>query len=81
LNNDTIEVKFKQIHIDNAKIIDSKNVKIKKKIFKKIIFVFFCKIISSDEKESIMKLLKDVIQQTTIQCCFYLSDNQEKTVS
>ncbi len=35
LNNDTIEVKFKQIHIDNAKIIDSENVKIKKKKFSK----------------------------------------------
>jgi len=35
LNNDTIEVKCKQIHIDNAEIIDPKNVKIKKIFFQK----------------------------------------------
>jgi hypothetical protein len=39
-------------------------------------FLFF-KTLSSNDKQSIIKLLKETISQTTVQCCFYLSDNQE----
>ncbi|CAF4338515.1 unnamed protein product [Rotaria sp. Silwood2] len=63
-NKYSIEVKFKQIEIDNAEIIDSKN------------------ILSSDDKESIIKLFKEIIRQTVVQlCCHLSSDHQENIVN
>ncbi|CAF4573572.1 unnamed protein product [Rotaria socialis] len=61
-NQYSIEVKFKQIQIDNADIIDPKNV------------------LSSDEKQEIIKLLKETIKQTIVQCCCHLFDSQENNI-
>ncbi|CAF1170259.1 unnamed protein product [Rotaria sordida] len=60
INKYSIEVKFKQIQIDHAEIIDPKNN------------------LSSDEKESIIKLFKETIQQTVVQCCCHLSSDDNK---
>ncbi|CAM4748908.1 unnamed protein product [Rotaria magnacalcarata] len=62
-NQYSIEVKFKQIQIDNADIIDPKNV------------------LSSDEKQKTIKLLKETIKQTTVQCCCHLFDSQENVIN
>ncbi|CAF5110641.1 unnamed protein product, partial [Rotaria sp. Silwood1] len=60
----SIEVKFKQIQIDHAEIIDTKN------------------ILSSEEKESFIKLFKETIRQTVVQlCCNLAPNNQENVVN
>lgn len=83
LINNILKIKFKRIQTDNTIIIDSNNVKFKKKIFSKIYikYILFIKILSIEEKESIIKLLEQIMIQTIVQCSFYLVDNQEKTVS